>query len=71
MIRSTLAQYGYVSDLAGRAEDIAAHLVSHALGAEARKFNAHGRQSAVDFMLEWPNGRRGALEVTLVSQPES
>ena len=30
-----------------------------------------GRQSAVDFMLEWPNGRRGALEVTLVTQPES
>ena len=59
MIRSTLAQYGHVSELAGRAEDIAAHLVSHALGAEARKFDADGRQSAVDFMLEWPNGRRG------------
>jgi len=71
MIRSTLAQYGHVSELAGRAEDIAAHLVSHALGAEARKFDADGRQSAVDFMLEWPNGRRGALEVTLVTQPES
>ena len=71
MIRSTLAQYGHVSELAGRAEDIAAHLVSHAPGAEARKFDADGRQSAVDFMLEWPNGRRGALEVTLVTQPES
>ena len=71
MIRSTLAQYGHVSELAGRAEDIAAHLVSHALGAKARKFDADGRQSAVDFMLEWPNGRRGALEVTLVTQPES
>ena len=71
MIRSTLAQYGHVNELAGRAEDIAAHLVSHALGAEARKFDADGRQSAVDFMLEWPNGRRGALEVTLVTQPES
>jgi beta-ureidopropionase / N-carbamoyl-L-amino-acid hydrolase len=30
MIRSTLAQYGQVNELAGRAEDIAAHLVSHA-----------------------------------------
>jgi hypothetical protein len=25
----------------------------------------------VDFVLEWPDGRRGALEVTLVTQPES
>ena len=66
-----MAQNGLVSELAGRAEDIAAHLVSHALGADARKFDADGRQSAVDFMLEWPNGRRGALEVTLVTQPES
>lgn len=68
---SAVAQYGVVSELAGRAEDIAAHLVSHALGADARKFDADGRQSAVDFVLEWPNGRRGALEVTLVTQPES
>ena len=62
---------GFVSELAGRAEDIAAYLVGHALGADARKFDADGRQSAVDFMLELPNGRRGALEVTLVTQPES
>lgn len=60
-----------MSELAGRAEDIAAYLVSHALGADARKFDADGRQSAVDFILEWPHGRRGALEVTLVTQPES
>lgn len=45
--------------------------VGHALGATASKFDANGRQSAVDFMLEWPNGRRGALEVTLVTEPES
>lgn len=64
-------QYGFVSELAGRAEDIGAHLVAHTLGATATKFDADGRQSAVDFMLEWPNGRRGALEVTLVTQPES
>lgn len=60
-----------MSELASRAEDIAAHLVGHALGAKTRKFDSDGRQSAVDFMLEWPNGRRGALEVTLVTDPES
>lgn len=60
-----------MSELATRAEDIAAHLVGHALGATARKFDAGGRQSVVDFILEWPNGRRGALEVTLVTHPES
>jgi hypothetical protein len=70
-IRAAVAHYGSVSELAGRAEDIAAHLVSHALGARARKFDAHGRQAAVDFILEWSDGRRGALEVTLVTQPES
>lgn len=68
---SRAVQYGRVSELAGRAEDIGAHLVGHALGATASKFDANGRQSAVDFMLEWPNGRRGALEVTLVAEPES
>jgi len=61
----------YVGELAGRAEDVAAHLVSHALGARAKKFDTDGRESAVDFMLDWPNGRRGALEVTLVTQQES
>lgn len=60
-----------MSRLAGRAEDIGAHLVAHALGATTTKYDADGRQSAVDFMLEWPNGRRGALEVTLVTQEES
>ena len=70
-IRAAVGHYGSVSELAGRAEDIAAHLVSHALGARARKFDAHGRQAAVDFILEWSDGRRGALEVTLVTQPES
>lgn len=66
-----MVENGFVSELADRAEDIAAHLVSHALGADARKFDADGRQSAVDFMLELPNNRQGALEVTLVTQPES
>jgi len=66
-----MAEDECVSELAGRAEDIAALLVSKALGASARKFDADGRQSAVDFILEWPNGRRGALEVTLVTDPGS
>jgi len=60
-----------VSELAGRAEDIAACLVGYAFGAEVKKFDVDGRQSAVDFMLELPNGRRGALEVTLITEPES
>ncbi len=60
-----------MSKMAGRAEDIGAHLVRHALGATASKFDAAGRQSAVDFALEWPSGRQGALGVTLVTQPES
>lgn len=57
--------------MADRAEQIGAHLVGCALGAKVTKFDAEGRQSAVDFMLEWPNGRRGALEVTLVTHAES
>jgi hypothetical protein len=69
--RSAVAEAGSVSQLSRRAEDIAAHLVSNALGADARKFDADGRQSAVDFLLEWPNGRRAALEVTLVTHPGS
>ena len=68
---SRSGQYGPVSELAGRAEQIGAYLVAHALGATASKFDAGGRQSAVDFLLEWPNGRQGALEVTLVTQPGS
>lgn len=60
-----------MSKLAGRAEEIAAHLVGHALGATAIRFDTNGRQSAVDFLLDWPDGRRGALEVTLVTERES
>lgn len=60
-----------MSEMAGRAEEIAAHLAEHALGARASKFDAEGRQSVVDFLLEWPDGRRAALEVTLVTKPES
>jgi hypothetical protein len=58
-----------VSELARRAEAIGAHLVGHALGVTTREFDADGRQAAVDFVLEWPDGRRGALEVTLITEP--
>jgi hypothetical protein len=60
-----------VSELAKRAEDIAAHLVSDALKTTATNYDVDGRQSAVDFMLEWPDKRRAALEVTLVTEPQS
>lgn len=60
-----------MGEFSGRAEDIAAFLVSRTLGAEARKFDIGGKQSAVDFTLGWPDGRRGALEVTLVMHPSS
>ncbi|WP_147454095.1 hypothetical protein [Tessaracoccus antarcticus] len=60
-----------MSGLADRAEEIAAHLVGHALGAKISKYDTDGRQSAVDFLIEWTSGRRGALEVTLVTRPES
>src|SRR5687767_8155632 len=70
-MRMTLPHHEVVNDLASRAEDIAAHLVSHALGAEVKRFDVDGRQGAVDFMLSWPDGRRGALEVTLVTDPRS
>lgn len=33
--------------------------------------DTNGRQSAVDYLLEWPDGRRGALEVTLIIEPAS
>jgi len=60
-----------MSKLAGRAEEIAAHLVGHALAATVSKFDTDGRQSAVDFTLHWPDGRCGALEVTLVTESKS
>lgn len=60
-----------MSELAGRAEEIAAHLVGHALAAKVERFDADGRQAAVDFVLVWPDGRRGALEVTLVTDSRS
>lgn len=57
--------------LSDRAEQIAAHLVAHEIGATAVPYDHEGRQAAVDFLLEWPAGRTGALEVTLVTEQAS
>lgn len=60
-----------MNQLTKNSERIAAHLVGRLLDAEATKFDIEGRQAAVDFMLTWPDGQLGALEVTLVTEPES
>ena len=60
-----------MSRLSDRAERIAAHLVSNTLGVRAVKHDEGGRQAAVDYMLEWSDGRRGSLEVTLITDPRS
>jgi hypothetical protein len=60
-----------MTDLAKRAERIAAHLVGYETGAAVVSHDTDGRQGAVDFLLEWPDGRRGALEVTLVTEKAS
>lgn len=60
-----------MTNLADRAEQIAAHLVGHETGALVVPYDIDGRQAAVDFLLEWPDGRRGALEVTLITEPTS
>ena len=60
-----------MTGLANRAEQIAAHLVGYETGAAVHLHDTDGRQAAVDFLLEWPDGRRGALEVTLVTEKAS
>ncbi|SDT05029.1 hypothetical protein SAMN04489751_3612 [Brevibacterium sandarakinum] len=60
-----------MTELSNRAEQIAAHLVGHATGTKAIPYDTNGRQSAVDFLLDWPDGRLGALEVTLIVEAES
>ena len=57
--------------LSDRAERIAAHLVGHATGAEVIPHDVDGRQAAVDFLLQWPDGLVGALEVTMVTERAS
>lgn len=60
-----------MTGFAERAEQIAAYLVAHETGAVAVPHDKDGRQSAVDYLLEWSDGRRGGLEVTLVIEPTS
>lgn len=60
-----------VTAFSTRAEQIAAHLVGHETGAEVILHDTNGRQAAVDFLLQWPDGRIGALEVTLVTEQAS
>ena len=60
-----------MTTLSARAEQIAAHLVGHETGAEIIPHDIDGRQAAVDFLLQWPDGRVGALEVTLVTERAS
>lgn len=57
-----------MTGLSERAERVAAHIVSHETGSIAEP---QGRQGAIDFLLTWPDGRRGGLEVTLVTERES
>ena len=56
-----------MTGLAARAERIAAHPVVYQTGTKVVPHDSGGRQSAVDYLLVWPNGRRGALEVTLIT----
>lgn len=51
--------------LADRAEQIAAHLVGYETGAALHLHDTGGRQAAVDFLLEWPGGRRVILRSRL------
>lgn len=60
-----------MTGLAKRAERIAAHLVGYEICAAVIPHDIDGRQGAVDFLLEWPDGQRGALEVTLVTEKAS
>ncbi|PRB71279.1 hypothetical protein [Arthrobacter sp. MYb213] len=57
--------------LSDRAEQIAAHLVGYETGAAVVPYDTDGRQAAVDFLLKWPDGRVGVLEVTLVTERAS
>ena len=60
-----------VSGMAARAEQIAAHLVALETGAVVTRHDCGGRQGAVDFLILWPDGRQGGLEVTLITEPRS
>lgn len=52
-----------------REERWAAAAVAAATGAVAEHYDGSGRQRAVDFVLRFPDGRTGALEVTSHAEP--
>lgn len=60
-----------MSAFSDRAERIAAHLVGHAAAASLVAHDVDGRQGVVDFLIRWPDGVAGALEVTLVVEHAS
>lgn len=57
--------------IASRSEQIATLLVGFDSGAKVVPYDVDGRQAAVDFLLEWQDGRSGALEVTLIMDSRS
>ncbi|WP_156761956.1 hypothetical protein [Microbacterium karelineae] len=60
-----------MSAFSDRAERIAAYLVGHATAASVVAHDIDGRQGVVDFLIRWPDGVAGALEVTLVVEHAS
>lgn len=54
-----------------RAEQIAAHLVGHALGFDLTHFDVGGRQGVVDFRGVAPGSAVVSLEVTLLGDPRA
>ena len=63
-----VGQHRDVVPIDRRAEQIAAALVPPLLGAEAV---AQADGAPMDYVLVWPDGREGVLEVTLVADPEA
>lgn len=52
-------------------EEAAAAAVRGVTGAETQHYDRDGRQGAVDFLIRYPSGRTGALEVTSHAGPGS
>ncbi|WP_157544434.1 hypothetical protein [Jonesia quinghaiensis] len=60
-----------MSTFSDRAERIAARLVGNATAASVVPHDIDGRQGAVDYLIRWPEGVTGALEVTLIVEHAS
>lgn len=60
-----------MSAFSDRAERIVAHLVGHSTAASVVAHDIDGRQGVVDFLIRWPDGATGALEVTLIVEHAS